>query len=130
MLSALYNRTVRVRKEELARQVLSRQLTKSRAVGVSSSAPLSSWHRHLLGLRSLGPLDIRRTRYGALIRSPSLRVRLTDSRLMVSARVPCEDCHKWQTRPLAMHCLAKDPRCLDLSQCVCLNVSVAGGPRT
>jgi hypothetical protein len=117
-----------MRKAELARQVLVGQQPKSRSIGASSS--WSGWHRHVYSLRSLGQLDVRRTRYGAFIRSPSLRIWMTDAKLLASARVPCEDCAKWQTIPLALHCLAKDPRCLDLSQCKCLNVSADGSPRT
>ena len=115
LMSELYGRRLWVRKQYDARMKL--RLAPLAARGVDGNKPYKM---------DMPALPMVRGVYGTLVKSPMLNVLLTDGRGVWDGYgangLPCSRCSDWDTRTtMAVHCLAKESACLDLSNCSCLD---------
>lgn len=142
LLSSLYNRTVAVRKYQIARGGAASYRVGARlgagvAVGESGELPRcgSTWEaRHpkwraaCAGAAIVDEADLPyRLPYrvhdnGVIVRgSGGLRVFLSNGVGLRVSSQPCRTCSDWDVRrTMALHCLTKLPSCLNLSLCSCL----------
>ena len=137
LLSTIYGRLVVARKYALALAAANRQCTLGRAcrspahnaslpqcVGTSGVAASSCADTGVLEELELGTLNTSQDRAGTLVRSPRLRVFMTDGRSVLTGSHFCLTATRcrWalsSTPPLAIHCAGKEPECLNMTQCVC-----------
>ena len=116
--STLYDRPIYLRKRMLAKVALS--------PGFPTAVPSKALLRD--GRSSLPPLDVCATPYGRMIRSPRLNALMLLHGMVRAARRPCASCASFTGgSTFALHCLSKEPSCLDVGQCQCLHEAPADG---
>jgi len=133
LLSTLHGRPIALRKTLVASNVICCHFA-----GEGVGGPKCRCHMHrrlgLLSLdhraeirahRRLGQLPVQTTPAGAVVTTAGLTALMFQGRMTVAAFNPCGYCHRFKPGVAhAIHCLGKNPKCLDLTQCACVNGSL------
>ena len=139
LLSALYNRTVALRKYQLAHLsalAMAGKRVAGRVVNASTLANCASSPSRIRRLYAdqcrgggvvstygLPPLEssVEDAGGGRLVRTPWLTVHLSNRVAIRSGVHPCKRCltAAESRRTLALHCLTKQPECLNITTCAC-----------
>jgi hypothetical protein len=138
ILSALYNRTVALRKYAIAKGAAKiagldfRDAPKCSRAAERAEGHTERWKRAcngtgVLRLNDLTPLHATRTRHGTVLATPKLSIFLTDQRILRTGGRFClaDDNCAWArtNNTLALHCLEKRAECLDIARCRCLHMT-------